>query len=383
MQTTGNTKEVSLYFHIPFCTKKCPYCHFYVVPNREELQLSYLAALEKEWQIVSHKIAGMHIVSIYFGGGTPSLLGPQKIDKVLQWIAGSSATISTDCEITLEANPENVTLELIKEFKACGINRISLGLQSMEDELLVHLGRGHSASKSSQAVIDCYEAGMQNISVDLMFELPHQNMAHWTHTLDKVSTLPITHLSLYNLVIEPHTQFHKKRKELSTHLPPEELCKEMLDIAVDKLETAGLKRYEISAFAKPGYLSRHNTGYWKARPFLGLGPSAFSYFDKKRFQNVCNLQKYCSQLDKGILPIDFEEELSFPANLKELLAVELRLIDGVNIEEFEKKHAKLPQEMLNSLKKLKELNLLEQNNNIIKMTNKGLLFYDTVAEEII
>lgn len=383
MQTTGNSKEVSLYFHIPFCTKKCPYCHFYVVPNKEELQDLYLAALYKEWQIVSESISSMKIVSIYFGGGTPSLLGPKKIDTILSWIALSRAHIASDCEITLEANPENATRELMQAFKGCGINRVSLGLQSMEDDLLVHLGRGHTASRSTQAVLDCYHAGIDNISVDLMFELPHQNISHWTHTLDKVKILPITHLSLYNLVIEPHTVFHKKRKEINPFIPSDDVCKQMLDIAIEKLEAAGLMRYEISAFAKPTFHSRHNTGYWKARPFLGLGPSAFSYFHKKRFQNVCNLQKYCAFLEEGTLPIGFEEELKFPDNLKELLAVELRLINGVNLSEFEAKHSILPNEILCSLERLKQQRLLQQTGSVIKLTDLGLLFYDSVAEEII
>lgn len=343
----------------------------------------FLAALEKEWQLVSSKIQDMEIVSIYFGGGTPSLLGPARVEEILSWVKKSDISLSPNCEITLEVNPENASLELMQSFNKAGINRVSLGLQSLDDNLLNILGRTHSSNKSIDAILATYEAGITNISVDLMFELPYQEINMWQSTLKQVQKLPVTHLSLYNLVIEPNTSFHKKQKELSPHLPSPEMSKQMLDMAVSLLEEVGLKRYEISAFAKEGYESRHNTGYWQARPFLGLGPSAFSYFDKKRFRNVANLHKYCKALGKGILPKDFEEELSYPENVKELLAVEIRLIKGVNLSEFEKRHALLPKELHATLEKLIQKKWLEKEGSVIRLTEQGLLFYDSVAEEII
>lgn len=383
MLTTGKKKPTSLYFHIPFCTKKCPYCHFFVVPNREDHQVLFLAALEKEWQLVSPKITDCEIVSIYFGGGTPSLLGPARIKKILSWIKSSGITTSPDCEITLEVNPENATFELMEQFASVGINRVSIGLQSLDDTLLNILGRTHSSNKSIDAVLATKKAGINNISVDLMFELPHQDLRMWQSTLKGVEKLPITHLSLYNLVIEPNTPFHKKQKELSPHVPNAETSKAMLDMAVEVLEKSGLKRYEISAFAKQGYESRHNTGYWRARPFLGLGPSAFSYFDQKRFRNVANLHKYCDSLEKGVLPKDFEEQLPYPENVKELLAVEIRLLKGVNLKEFEERHAKLPKELYGALESLIQKGWIVQKGDVVRLTDEGLLFYDSVAEEII
>jgi len=383
MLTTGSQKAASIYFHIPFCTKKCPYCHFFVVPDREDHKKEFMIALEREWNLIYKRLMGLDIVSIYFGGGTPSLLGPKRIQTILEWIQKSGISIATDCEITLEVNPENATLSLMKDFRKAGINRVSLGLQSLDDTLLTILGRTHTASKSVHAVQATYDAGITNISVDLMFELPHQDVRAWESTLRQVQTLPITHLSLYNLVIEPNTPFHKKRKELSPHIPSQETASQMLDMAVSMLESYGLNRYEISAFAKEGYESCHNTGYWRARPFLGLGPSAFSYFDKKRFQNIASLSKYCGLLEKEILPKDFEEELPYPENLKELLAVELRLLEGVDLAQFQQRHAKLPQEMNDSITQLIEKGWLEREGPRIKLTSQGLLFYDSVAEEII
>ncbi|MCX6988444.1 MAG: radical SAM family heme chaperone HemW [Chlamydiae bacterium] len=380
---TGKKEAASLYIHIPFCTKKCPYCHFYVVPDNETLQELFIAALEKEWLLVSPQLAEKEIVSIYFGGGTPSLLGPKRLERILSWIQKGCASLAPDCEITLEANPENVSLDLMKAFQSIGVNRISLGLQSLDNTLLTLLGRGHNGSKSIQAVHDTYQAGITNISVDLMFELPHQNLSHWNATLEQVRELPITHLSLYNLVIEPKTPFHKRKKELTPHLPDEQSCRQMLDRAVEMLEEKNLLRYEISAFAKPGFTSRHNIGYWTARPFLGLGPSAFSYFNQKRFQNICHIHKYCDRMNQQISAIDFQEHLPYPENIKELLAVELRLLCGVDLEAFASKHAPLTPGMWQDLDHLVSKGWLIKEGNHIKLSLQGLLFYDSVAEEII
>lgn len=383
MPTTGKKQPVSLYFHIPFCTKKCPYCHFFVIPNREDHQQMYMEALEKEWKLVHLQIKEMEIVSIYFGGGTPSLLGPGRIATILGWIKDSSIAISHDCEITLEVNPENASLPLMQKFKESGVNRVSLGLQSLDDSLLQVLGRTHSSNKSIEAVETTYRAGITNISVDLMFELPHQQLSMWEATLKSVQKLPITHVSLYNLVIEPHTVFHKQEKKLTPHIPSPEVCKEMLQRAVKLLEEAGLKRYEISAFARPGYESRHNMGYWTARPFLGLGPSAFSYFKGRRFRNIANLQKYYDSLQQDNLPIDFEEKLPYPENIQELLAVEIRLLKGVDLKDFERRHAPLTKEMLKALERLENKGWIRQENGRVHLTEEGLLFYDSVAEEIV
>lgn len=383
MPTTGKLPSAGIYFHVPFCKKKCPYCHFYVVQDREDLQKAYLKALENEWHMVKDKLKGFSIVSIYFGGGTPSLLGPERISKILEFVFSSGLDIASDCEITLEANPENVTKDKMAAFASAGINRVSIGLQTLQEDLLQILGREHTADKSIESVYNTYGAGIKNISVDLMFELPHQDLSMWEKTLYKVRDLPITHLSLYNLVIEPHTVFFKQKKELDKHIADPETCKAMLESAVHLLEEAGLKRYEISAFAKEGYTSRHNTGYWKARPFIGLGPSAFSYFDKSRYQNVASINKYIQQLDEGIEPVSFREKLNYPDDINELLAVELRLLEGIERNDFEKRNGKIPPSSQNSLKGLVQDGLLSDDNERIKLTDKGLLFYDSVAERII
>src|SRR5579864_9300472 len=253
MPTTG---EVSLYFHIPFCRRKCPYCHFYVVPHETKAANALLESLRLEWDQNKHLIQGKNIISVYFGGGTPFLIGPEAITEILSWIQPSNA------EITLEANPEDVTLPAMQAFAKAGINRVSLGVQSLDNPLLIVLGRHHSAQQAISAIQATNEAGISNITIDLMYEIPQQTLTSWKNTLAQLETLPITHLSLYNLTIEPQTVFYKKRAQLTPLLPSSEESLTMLNLAVASLEKMGLKRYEISAFAKKDFIARHNTGYW-------------------------------------------------------------------------------------------------------------------------
>lgn len=313
-------------------------------------------------------IEGKTIVSVYFGGGTPSLLGPVKIAEILSWI-------TCDGEITLEVNPDDVTLEKMQAFRAAGINRVSLGLQSLDNLLLKTLGRLHTAQKAIEAVHLTSAAGIKNITVDLMYEIPGQTLKIWQATLDQLQTLPITHLSLYNLTFEPGAVFYKKQKELSRLLPPPEESLAMLNAACTSLQNMGLSRYEISAFAKPGYQSVHNTGYWTGRPFLGLGPSAFSFWEGHRFRNVSHLKKWHELLSHNILPRDFDEQLSPLASLHERLAVRLRMFDGAPRSEY-------PVEPT-LLQKLVSKGWITLSPTNIYLTDQGRLFYDSVAEEII
>ncbi len=329
------------------------------------------------------QLQGKRIVSIYFGGGTPTKLAPQEYALLLDAIRGSGIDVAQDCEITLEANPEDISLSLMREFQALGINRVSLGVQSLVDEELILLGRSHNASRSLKAIHEVYDAGIVNISIDLMFELPSQNVATWEKSLYALSELPITHLSLYNLTFEPHTVFFKNKNQLIPQLPPDEERLKMLQTAIAHLESMGLKRYEISAFAKKGMHSRHNTGYWTARPFFGFGPSAFSYWDGARFSNVAHFNKYLNFLDQNCFPVDFEEKLDYPHNLQELLAVRLRLAEGVDLTAFTQAHGSLPKELEQTLRSLASKGYLSWEGDILKLTAQGQLFYDTVASEII
>lgn len=380
MQTIGNS-PISLYFHIPFCKKKCDYCHFYVIPEKEESKDLLLKSLEIEWKSYLPLIQKKTIVSIYFGGGTPSLFGPGRIAQVLNRIT-KDTTVAEDVEITLEANPENITFSLIEEYKKAGINRLSIGVQSLEANLLEILGRNHPPSTAIQSIQTAFEAGISNLSIDLMYDLPSQTLKDWEHTLQQIEKLPISHLSLYNLTIEPHTIFFKNRKQLVPKLPSEETSLAMYEMAIEKMEKRGLLQYEISAFAKQGCMSRHNSGYWMGRPFLGLGPSAFSFWEGKRFQNVPHLKKYGEALEAGLSPVHFEEALDPEALRRELFVIQLRLKQGVDLAQFEKSFGPLQESTKMQLMELEKRGWI-QLGSVVSLSKQGILFYDSVASELI
>lgn len=368
---------LSLYFHIPFCSRKCPYCHFYSVAASKPLETIFLSALALEWEMQLPQLLGQNIVSIYFGGGTPTQIDPGAIGRILMTIQ-RSAIIDPNCEITIEANPENLGMDLLQEIRDLGVNRISIGAQSFDDAALKVLERPHSAKKAIESIHNAQKAGFDNISIDLMYDLPGQTRENWKITLDALESLPITHLSLYNLIIEPHTPFFRKKNDLAAAIPKDERSLELLQMAIEQLEKLGFYRYEISAFAKNGFISRHNCGYWTGRPFLGYGPSAFSYWNGRRFQNASNLHRYSKALEKNQSPVCFEETLPYPANVHELFAIGLRLFSGVEESKYP-----LPLETVSQLKKLQSDGFLQKMQDRWQLTEKGKLFYDTVAEEII
>lgn len=335
-----------------------------------------------EWTRWLPILSQAKVVSIYFGGGTPALLGAISIGEILSWIY-KGAFVSEKAEITLETNPENVTLENMKSYAEIGINRISIGVQTLDDQILKLLNRIHHPLKAIEAITTTAEAGIHNISIDLMYDLPGQTLTIWENTLQQIKTLPISHLSLYNLTIEPHTLFFKTQGKIRQMLPNEKESLQMYEMAVNKLEKMGLHQYEISAFAKSHQKSFHNSGYWTGRPFLGFGPSAFSYLNGKRFRNIANLNRYTDALEKGDSPVDFEEKLSHEAHLRELLAINLRLIEGVDLCCFQEQHGQLDTRTMTVISQLQSLNFLEFRNSRLKLSKRGILFYDTVATEII
>lgn len=378
----SDLSSLSLYFHIPFCTHKCGYCHFYVLPDTNILKKLFLESLEKEWLLRAPLLRNKQILTIYFGGGTPSLLGPEAIHSILNWIQ-RDVGYGAETEITLEANPENISLPLMKEYAQTGVNRISIGIQTLSDTLLKKLERQHHAQKALDAVLYTFEAGLHNITVDLMYDLPHQTISIWEETLAKVCELPIKHLSLYNLTIEPQTTFFKYRHEIQKALPDAESSLYMYERAQAVLADHHFKQYEISAFAHSGFHSRHNTGYWTARPFLGLGPSAFSYWEGKRFRNIAHLKRYAELLNDAILPIDFEEKLDPLSHRRELLTIGLRMNEGVDLKAFERNHGMLDLETLQSLEKLKKEGFIVHEPPSLRLSKQGILFYDSVAVELI
>jgi oxygen-independent coproporphyrinogen-3 oxidase len=358
MPTNG---KYSLYFHVPFCAKKCPYCHFYVIKESDAGKKLLMSALKAHWD--KQPPLPKQLVSLYFGGGTPSLLGPDNVGEIVRWTGADSS-----CEITLEANPTELTYPLLKSFADAGINRLSLGVQSFDDQILKTLGREHTSKKCLDAIFMAEKAGFNNITIDLMYDIPGQSLMSWQESLSILKDLPITHLSLYNLTFEEGTPFFRKKKELLPQVPDPETSLHMLECAVTTLEHIGLHRYEISAFAKPGFESRHNTGYWIGRPFLGFGPSAYSDWAGRRFRNISDLKEYATRAS----PIDFEDIISPTARLRERFAIALRLLQGTPLT--------IDPAIITPLI---EKGWLDTEGSLVRLTPQGRLFYDTVAENII
>lgn len=381
MATTGK-KELSLYFHIPFCTKKCPYCHFFVISDDETKKNELLDSFFKELFLLKG-IKQFHLVSVYFGGGTPSLFGPDRIKALLDFINEHILPIDEKCEVTLEVNPEDVSCERFLRFKLAGINRISLGVQSLHDPSLVQIGRTHDASKAIQAIWTVYKAGIKNISIDLMYDRPHQTLKDWEYELGLLKDLPITHLSLYNMTIEEGSAYKRHEVKIKRQMPDTELSLQLHQTALDKLQDLGFERYEISAFCKQAQRSCHNLGYWQGRDFLGLGPSAFSYFEKKRFKNVSNFKLYTQAISKGQLAYDFEEKLSPLESLKEMLCIGLRVKEGVYLEKFQNDYGVIPKSLFDEIEILMNKGLLIKENGFIQLTDLGKLFYDDVGSFLI
>lgn len=364
MQTTG-----SLYFHLPFCQKKCPYCHFFVVKDTENAKEALFFALQQELLWWKPIFSQWDLVSVYFGGGTPSLFGPGRIANLLDSIGQPIQ------EITLEANPEDITAAKMAEYRLAGVNRVSIGVQSFEDSLLKSLQRGHSAKRAKQAIEEVFQSGIDNISIDLMYDIPEQTLAQWKSTLFTVHTVPITHLSIYNLTLEPGTPFGKKSDILAKKQPSEALSQQMYEACQQNL--SHFVQYEISAFAQEGFESIHNKGYWQARPFIGFGPSAFSYYKGWRFSNARSMKTYIEATKKGFSPVDFREKLCPEGRTRELLAVGIRLKEGV------KKPLLMSKELSLQIKKLQNQELIIEKGKRLFLTPKGVLLYDSVASFLI
>ncbi|MEL7432146.1 MAG: radical SAM family heme chaperone HemW [Chlamydiota bacterium] len=369
MPTTGS---LGLYFHIPFCRKICPYCTFFAVLDDEPSRQAYLKAVLQEVESKRSLLRNHQIASIYFGGGTPSIF-PEACAKILAHLARYSYTKTI--EITLEMNPEDVTRPLLRDCLSMGINRLSIGLQTGKTIQLEMLGR----KALSQAQWDLAHQHIPNISLDLLYDLPHQTARDALEDVALLRDYPAPHISLYNLSIETGSFLETKKR----WQPQQEASKEILETYTEQLEALGFQRYELFAFAKPGYEAQHNQRYWKALPYLGFGPSSHSYYEKTRFHNHADLFQYCQSLDRGESPVEKKTKLEEKDLQKELLILGLRLSSGVFLPGFIRKQGKLSKELQEGISKLTKKQFLEKEGAWIRLTKKGLFFYDSVAEELI
>lgn len=372
------SRNFSIYVHYPFCRKKCPYCHFFVLGFDPKKEAIWGKTLLKEWSLQESKFSHRPLTSLYFGGGTPFLLDISILESLLDQLAPDR-----NIEITMEMNPEDASLEKLKAVKRLGVNRLSVGVQSFDDTLLRLLGREHSSKKAVQAVEFAHKAGFENITIDLMYDVPKQTPLQFQESLELATSLPIQHVSLYNLTIEPGTAFDRRKSKIMPLLPHGEDSLIMLEKALQAFATAGWERYEISAFCKEGYRSIHNLGYWQGREFVGLGPSAFSYLNKGRRQNVCHFPKWVQHIENQEMPIGYSETLPYPRNIDEMIAIGIRVKEGIKIDEIEKSFGSFPPKSLQKLEKLCDEGSLMREDNRFFLTEQGKRYYDDVATAII
>ena len=338
-----NPKELELYIHIPFCVKKCSYCDFLSAPATEQTREAYMAALFAEIEEKAKDYKDRIATSVFIGGGTPSLLSGDCIKGLMEHIR-EGFTLAENAEITMEVNPGTATAEKLTAFYAAGINRLSIGMQSAQEQELKILGRIHDFNGFCQVYREAVEAGFTNINVDVMSGLPGQTLASYRDTLEKVLRLePMPqHISAYSLIVEEGTPFAAMAERGELSLPEEDTERAMYEETIEVLAKYGFHRYEISNYARGGYECRHNVGYWIRRDYLGFGIGAASLIDNVRFQNGRDLNTY---LAHPFACREEEQSLTTQEQMEETMFLGLRLVRGVSYEYFEKQYGKSPEEV--------------------------------------
>jgi len=370
-------KPMAIYVHVPFCKQKCAYCDFASFAGCEAMWEPYFDALGGEIAAWADKLRAYRARSIFFGGGTPSLVPCGMIVGVMDQIR-SCVEIAPDAEITIEANPGTVDLQKLRAYRAAGINRISFGVQSFDAVLLKNLGRIHTPGEAEEAVHMAREAGFENISIDLMYALPGQTMAQWRDTIQKAVSLPVQHISAYSLIVEEGTQMARRVAAGIAQVPGDDEVNEMQRMAVCLLEKAGLMRYEVSNYARPGHESRHNITYWQGGEYLGLGSAAHSLMENSRFSNPPELERYLAgerMLDKA--------ERSLKDRREEALMLSTRMVRGLDLDAWRQSFGdSLEETKAREIRKLEKYGFIEIADGFLRLTPIGLEMQDSVVLEL-
>lgn len=375
--------DIGIYIHIPFCKSKCNYCDFTSFANKEENIKRYIDALKNE--IIQRAKNSYNVKTIFIGGGTPSIIEANYIEELLTCIS-NNYKVSKNVEITIEANPGTVDKNKLKKYYDIGINRLSVGLQSANDNILKELGRIHNYKQYIKTIEEAKKVGFKNINTDIMIGLPNQTIYDVEDTIDKLIDLDLQHISVYSLILEIGTKLEKMVMENKVQLPDEEIERYMYWFAKRKLEENGFEHYEISNFAKPGFNSNHNLDCWNQKEYLGFGISAASYVNKMRFVNTSSLEAYMKNIEQNEMMknIKIEEKQSTKSQMDEFILLGLRKIDGVNIKNFKNKFKKDPLIIYNKkITKLLLKGLILIDTNSIKLSNKGLDLANVVWEEFV
>lgn len=368
-----------VYIHIPFCKQACTYCNFHFSTSLKYKD-SLISAINKEIKYQQSFFQKNELTSIYFGGGSPSLLNEHDLDLIFEALAASFVW-DKDIEITLEANPDDITKKMCDLWKKCGINRLSIGIQSFLEKDLKWMNRAHSADQASFCIPLVQDKGFQNLTCDLIYGIPDSDMAQWEKNIQKLLNFDIPHISSYALTVEEKTLLHHQVQNNKIKPADEKLVEQQFLFLVQKLENEGFDHYEISNFGRPGHYAVHNTSYWKGFPYLGIGPSAHSYQAGTRYWNVANNALYIKDIESGILPQ--ESEVLSPADqYNEYVMTSLRTMWGVETKTLMGNHLAFAEWFLKQIKIPLERGLVENKKDTYILTNQGKLFADGVASDL-
>lgn len=369
-----------VYVHIPFCKRKCIYCDFYSIAS-SRLSDRYVKAVGMEAQLRGQEIAGMPVKTLYIGGGTPSVLSFEQLSVLIEGLR-AAVDLSPVEEFTVEVNPDDVTHEFAEQLLKLGVNRVSMGVQSLVDEELVFLNRRHDAKEAMKAYCDLQSAGFNNISIDLIYGIPGQTLDTWKYTLEKALSLQAKHVSCYNLSYEEGTMLHKLRETGRVMECDDNTCVEMYDMLVDMLDGAGYEHYEISNFAMPGFYSRHNSGYWDKTPYLGLGVSAHSYDGNMRRYNPDNVKLYVESLENDVVVCVGEQE-SVDEKYDEDVMLRLRTSRGIDSEWIKSIYGKAYSDyFVNAIRSFVDSGLVIKDVSRYRLSRNGVMLSDMIMREL-
>ena len=376
-------KKLGLYVHIPFCERKCNYCDFYSVSKSDIVEKQYIKALLEE--IKSYKnISKDYVVdSIFIGGGTPSYLNHENIGLILDEIK-NIFILSDDIEVTMEANPNSITLDKVINYKKYGINRMSVGIQSLDKDILKIIGRLHNSKEALEAIDTIKKAGINNINVDIMFNIPGQELSSIQSTLKQVIDKDIEHISFYSLKLEEGTPMYKMEESGIIKMVDDDIERNMYYEGRELMENNGYYQYEISNFSKPGYECRHNIKYWTGGEYIGFGPFAHSCFKDNRFNNISDIKRYCENMNEPNKYRHLNEVLDKESKMFEYIMLRLRMNSGFIIEDFNGEfNIDFMKKYKNQIDSLLKYQLIDIDNGKVKLTKKGMDVSNYVFEEFL
>ena len=370
----------SIYIHIPYCKQACSYCNFHFTISQNDKQ-DMLNCISLELSLRKEYLQNKQVKSIYFGGGTPSILEKDEINSIIEKVYGTY-NISKNAEITLECNPDDLSRDKLIELKEAGINRLSIGIQSFNDKELKWMNRSHNAKQAKECLKIAQQVGFNNITIDLIYGLPNQCISNWEENLKELFKYNIQHFSAYALTIENRTLLKHLVNTNKIELLKEELIVEQFNLLINKSNEQSFIHYEISNFGKEGCFSKHNTAYWQNKHYLGIGPSAHSYNGKSRSWNISSNKKYIQKIKQGERFFEVEK-LTENQKYNEYIFTALRTIWGVNSNQIEKKfRKKMLIHFLKEIEKWESEAFVQQADNIFTLTRKGQVFADKISSDL-